>query len=290
MRVRPAGRRVVPGHAVGPAVWLHADPAPLDRRGPPGSARVDRAAALHHAGLPAGDPDGQRRRRAGVSVVRPGARPGPRRQPSAGRLDHRGPSQHRTRPARRRRGLDLQPVHRRRSQGVHDDEPAGGVPGFTTYSCGVRPLPAPARRAVPQPVPDHRGGGPRAVPGGAAAAPDGAPAGAPLVDLRRTARVQQRAAARPEHRPGRGGDDARGAQHLRRLRRLRRDRAPRRQHPDRVPRGPHRARPGPGPAGEGRGAALRGTTTSSCSAITASPRASPSPSAGAPTSPTCVPS
>ena len=94
-----------------------------------GPARVDRAAALHDAGLPAGDPDGQRRRRAGVPVVRPGARPGPGRQPPAGRLDHRGPGEHRSRTARRRRGLDLQPVHRRRPQGVHDDEPAGGVRG-----------------------------------------------------------------------------------------------------------------------------------------------------------------
>ena len=82
--------------------------------GSPRGARVDRAAALHDTGQPAGHPPGQRRRGPGVPLVRPrpGARPGG--QPPRGRLDHRVPRQHRARPARRRRRVDLQPVHRRR--------------------------------------------------------------------------------------------------------------------------------------------------------------------------------
>ena len=110
------------------------------------------------------------------------------------------------------------------AEGVDDDEPPGGDAGVAPDPTGVRTLPAPARRPVAQHLPDDRGDRPGAVPGDAAAAARGPPAGAPLVDVRRPARLQQRPAARPQHRGGERGDDARRPQHLRRLRRLRRDR------------------------------------------------------------------
>ena len=90
----------------------HADTAALGGRRLAHVAALDGAAAVHHAGQPAGSPDGDLGGRPGVPVVRPRARPGAGGQPSRGRRDHRGPGQHRTRPARRRRDLDLQPVHR----------------------------------------------------------------------------------------------------------------------------------------------------------------------------------
>ena len=109
-------------------------------------------------------------RRPGLPLVRPRAGPRAGGQPSRGRLDHRDAGQHRPRPARRRRGLDLQPVHRRRAEGRHDDEQAGGVARVAPDPPGVRALPAPARRPGAQPLPDGRRDRPGAVPGGATAA------------------------------------------------------------------------------------------------------------------------
>ena len=214
-------------------------------------SRVDRPAAVHDAGQPAGDPAGQRRRRPGLPVVRPRPGAGPGGQPARGRLDHRVAGEHRARPARRRRRLDLQPLHRRRPEGRHDHEPAGGVARVAPHAPGVRALPDPARRPGAQLLPDDGRDRPGAVPGDATAAAGRASAGAPLLDVRRPASLQQLPAARPEHRRGERGDDAGRPQHLRRLRRLRRDRAPRRGDPDRVAGRARRPRPGGGDPGEG---------------------------------------
>ena len=108
-----------PVAAVGAAVGHGAD-APALGRQPARTALHEwtRAAAVHHAGQPAGHP--ARHRAPGCPAFRwydrelgrvlVANRPGRRR-------GHRGAGQQRPRAARRRRRLDLQPVHRRRARG-----------------------------------------------------------------------------------------------------------------------------------------------------------------------------
>ena len=242
VRVRPARRGLLPGHALGAAVGHDADPASLGRRRRARAPRVDRAAALHDAGQPAGHPDGQRRRRPGVPVVRPGARPGAGGQPPGGRRDHRGAGQHRARPARRRRGLDLQPLHRRRPERRDDDEQAGGQPRVPAYprrcsraSC-CAPTASPAASSARSPRWSANGS---------------RPSGSRRLDVHPRVHRSWTFAGLRAFSNGllrdlntalvARGDDARRAQHLRRLRRLRRDRPPRGRHPDRVARRAHRA-------------------------------------------------
>ena len=200
------------------------------------AARVDRADALHDAGQPAGDPPGHRRtgsrRSAGTTASWAGSwSPTVPRTP---RSSSPGPA-----PV-----TACSPTTGSRSPTCSPGTPPKAsmtmsrlevTPGLAPYPAGVRALPAPARRPVAQPLPHDRRDRPGAVPGGAAEAARGLPAGAPLVDVRRAAGLQQRPAARPQHGGGERGDDARCPQHLRGLRRLRRDRPPRRGHPDRVP-------------------------------------------------------
>jgi uncharacterized membrane protein YvlD (DUF360 family) len=65
------------------ASWaLQSGSMPVGLGGDAPAARMDRPAALHHAGEPIGDPARDLRRRPGVSVVRQGARAGRRREPS----------------------------------------------------------------------------------------------------------------------------------------------------------------------------------------------------------------
>ena len=81
--VRAARRRPVPGAPVGGAGRRRTDHPPLDHLRRLHAARVDPAAAVHHTGQPAGHPARHRRRSPGLPLVRPGARPGRRRQQAA---------------------------------------------------------------------------------------------------------------------------------------------------------------------------------------------------------------
>ena len=68
------------------------------------------------------------------------------------------------------------------------------TPGLAAHPRGVRPLPAPPRWSLPQPLPDLRRDRPGTVPGGEAEAAGGVPERAPLMDVRRAAGLQPRPA------------------------------------------------------------------------------------------------
>ena len=145
----------------------------------------------------------------------------------------------------RRRGLDLEPVHRRRPPLADDDEPRRTPARRRRRRDGRGVVPRDAERASPAASP---GPSPRSSRS----------AGRPVVRCVATldprvhrgwtfaaaAGRHQRPAARPQHRAGRRGDAPRHEGRLRRLRRLRRDRPPCRDVPAGVAGGPGRASTG----------------------------------------------
>ena len=233
-RVRAAGRGAVPGGPVGAAVGDDADAAPLGGERQPPAAGVDGAAAVHHTGQPAGHPARDLRRGARVPVVRPRARSRAGGQPPGRRRDHRGARQHRPRPARRRRRLDLQPVLRRRPD-QHDDDEQGqpgprveGDPVQTVARFVVRPdgFARSIARTVVEVVRER-------FQARAQRRRDVVPRVHRSWTFALLRAVEQRGAAGPEHGDGRPPDAARRPERLRRLRGLRRGGAPRGRQPDR---------------------------------------------------------
>ena len=261
-RVRPARRPAVPGAALGDRRRLGADDAALGLVGRPPAPRVDPSAALHDAGQPARHPARHHRPGARLPLVRPRAGPPARREPPGRRRDHRGAGQRRPRPARRRRGVGVQHLHRRRRTLVPDHEQGQARPQRPRETAYVRWVPHRPAGVHARLRADDRGDRQGALPGPSSGTTRPDAAGRSRLDVRRAPGRDQRAGPRPQHRDHHRGDAQGHPLHLRRLRRLRRDRPPRRDLPSRVAGGPRRPRPGAGHARAARRVRRRGATTS----------------------------
>ena len=157
-RVRAGRRGALPGARVGRPRRHAAHAVPLDPKRFAPHGGVAAQAAGHHAGQPDGDPARDHRGHPRLPLGRPRRGTGLRRQQAGRRGRDRGDALERPRAARRRRRLGEQPVHRRRPDGVRDDERGPAHPGDAPGAGRPLPVPGPARRHGAEHVADVQRG------------------------------------------------------------------------------------------------------------------------------------